>query len=572
MSNSVNEKTVSRIVATGLAAVTVIVFTQSVTDPVNVTKLFVLGGFAFAALGASARSLSKEFIRKFSLPLISVGIFSTAAISTLISSRAPFVQSFYGAYGRNNGFLLYFLLALLFVATLTIQSHSMFRPLLVALGFAGVVNVIYALWVLAFGDFVGWNNPYGNLLGTLGNPNFIGSFFGMFSALLFALLAAPKTSKNVRIVSVLLVPLVFLGIIQSHAVQGKVLFITAFAIVSLYWVNSRFTKPVYSISYLVFLAFGFLVALMGTLQKGPLAEILYKSTVSLRGQYWYTGWQTGQSNPVFGVGFDSFGDWYRRSRRESALTFPGVDTITNASHNVYLDMFAFGGWPLFIGYIAIVVTVLVSIIRFYLRNKTFDPVFVSLSGVWLCYQLQSTISINQIGLAIWGWVFGAAIIAYEKTDSQKTSIVEKNPSQSGKGSKSVNRAESSSVISSGLIAGLLSVLGLIIAVPPLSADTKWRNAQLSQNARLIEEALVPSYLNPLNTFKFTNIVGVFETNGLSDLAHTYALKAVEFNGESYESWQNLYRLSKSTEADRTIALSNMKRLDPLNKSVGEIAK
>lgn len=572
MSNSVNEKTVSRIVATGLAAVTVIVFTQSVTDPVNVTKLFVLGGFAFAALGASVRSLSKEFIRKFRLPIISVGIFSTAAISTLISSKAPFVQSFYGAYGRNNGFLLYCLLALLFVATLTIQSHSMFRPLLVALGFAGVVNVIYALWVLAFGDFVGWNNPYGNLLGTLGNPNFIGSFFGMFAALLFALIAAPKTSKNVRIVSVLIIPLVFLGIIQSHAVQGKVLFITAFAIVSLFWVKSRFTNPVYSISYLGVLGFGFLVALMGTLQKGPLAEILYKSTVSLRGQYWYAGWETGLSNPVFGVGFDAFGDWYRRSRRESALTFPGVDTITNASHNVYLDIFAFGGWPLIIGYIAIVVTVLVSIIRFFLRNKTFDPVFVSLSGVWLCYQLQSTISINQIGLAIWGWVFGAAIIAYEKTDSQKTSIVEKNSSQSSKGTKRVNRGASSNVISSGLIAGLSSVVGLIIAVPPLSADTKWRSAQLSQNARLIEEALVPSYLNPLNTFELNNIVGVFETNGLPDLAHTYALKAVKFNGDSYESWRNLYRLSKSTDSDRTLALSNMKRLDPLNKLVGEIPK
>ena len=572
MSNAIIEKSISKIVAIGLAAVTVVVFTQSVTDPVNVTKLFVLGGFAFAAFGASVRLLSKDFFKRFKMPIISVGIFSIGSVVSLFSSPAPFTQSFYGAYGRNNGFLLYFFLILLFIATLTIKAQPMFAPILIALGVAGVVNVVYALWVLAFGDFVGWNNPYGNLLGTLGNPNFIGSFFGMFATLLFALIVAPKTSKKIRIYSILLVPFVFLGIIQSHAVQGKVLFVTSFAIVSLYWVRSRFSNPMVPLTYFGFLSVGFIFALLGTLQKGPLADILYKSTVSLRGQYWYAGWKTGLSNPFFGVGFDAFGDWYRRSRRDSALTFPGVDTITNASHNVFLDIFAFGGWPLFVGYIAIVISVLISIVRFFLRHKAFDPIFVSLSGVWLCYQLQSTISINQIGLAIWGWVFGAAIIAYEKSDSSEREIIAKETPSKGKKAKSINRSSSVNIFSPSLIAGLSAVVGLIIAVPPLSADSRWRNAQLSQNAKLIEEALIPSYLNPLNTFEINNIVGVFETNGLTDLAHKYALEAVQFNPDSYESWRNLYRLSKSSEEERANALSNMKRLDPLNKLVGEIPK
>ena len=104
MSSANQEKTVFRIIATGLAVVTVVVFTQSVTDPVNVTKLFALGGFSFAALGASLRGLSVEFVKKFKLPIVALGFFSVAAISTLLASDAPFVQSFYGAYGRNNGY------------------------------------------------------------------------------------------------------------------------------------------------------------------------------------------------------------------------------------------------------------------------------------------------------------------------------------------------------------------------------------------------------------------------------------------------------------------------------------
>lgn len=570
MPSTVSEKTSSRIIASGLATVTIAVFSQSVTDPVNVTKLFLLGGFAFAALGASSRNISLSLFRTHRFALCAILFFLAASISTLKTSKSPMTQSLYGVYGRNNGFILYLLLVMIFISTLVISTQSFFARLLIALAVAGITNVAYALWVLAFGDFVGWNNPYGNLLGTLGNPNFIGSFFGMFSALLFAQLLSPNSTRLIRISSLLLLPLVFLGIVQSHAVQGKVLFVTGFAIATFYWVRDRFENLMVSLSYFAMLAVGFVVALLGTLQKGPLSGVLYKETVSLRGEYWYSGWNTGLANPIFGGGFDSLGDWYRRSRRESALTLPGVDTVINAAHNVYLDMFAFGGWPLFVSYVALVAIVIVSILRFTFRNRKFDPIFVSLTSVWVCYQLQSTISINQIGLAIWGWSFGGALIAYDVNDSRQSQNVELPETPKSRTAKQSKQRGSNDVISPGLVAGLASIVGLLIAVPPLSADMKWRSAQVSQSAQLVENTLQPSYLNPLNTYKFINIVGVFETNNLPELAHMYALKAVTFDPDSYESWRNLYQLSKSTGEERKLALSNMKRLDPLNPNVGVV--
>jgi len=572
MSISVSENVSSRIISIGLAVVTIAVFTETVTDPVNVTKLFLLGGFAFASFAAAWRSFNREFFRSHKIAILALGFFSLAAISTLISSKSPFAQSLYGVYGRNNGYLLYFLLTLTFLAALTISNEGFAKRLLIALAIAGTTNVAYALWVLAFGDFVGWNNPYGALLGTLGNPNFIGSFFGMFAAMLFAYLLAPSVSNRLRICALTIIPLVAIGIVQSHAVQGKVLFITGFAISSFYWVRDRFEKLYFSFGYLLLLGAGFVTALFGTLQKGPLASILYKETVSLRGEYWHAGWNAGLSHPYFGVGFDSLGDWYRRTRRASALKLPGVDTITNASHNVFMDIFAFGGWPLFIGYVAIVVAVLISIFRFTRRNSKFDPIFVSLTGVWLCYQLQSTISINQIGLAIWGWAIGGAIIAYEINQSKKTLEKKTGGSQPQKVAYGNRTSNSTDIVGPGLVAGIAAVVGLLIAVPPLSADAKWRNAQTAQSATLIEASLKPSYLNPQNTFKFASIVGVFESNGLTDLAHIYAIKAVAFDKDSFESWRNLYQLSKSTEEERALALANMKRLDPLNPNVGVINK
>jgi O-antigen ligase len=60
----------------------------------------------------------------------------------------------------------------------------------------------------------------------------------------------------------------------------------------------------------------------------------------------------GKEHPLTGVGMDSYGDWYRRARSENAATvLPGPKTITNAAHNVVIDFFAFGGWPLLLAYL-----------------------------------------------------------------------------------------------------------------------------------------------------------------------------------------------------------------------------
>jgi len=420
---------------------------------------------------------------------------------------------------------------------------------------------------MAFGDFIGWNNQYGNLLGTFGNPNFIGSFFGMFSSVLFAATLSRDLKKELRLVALLLLPVVFLTIMDTKAVQGKVLFVAAAGIALFFYVRDRFLSKYWTFAYVGISMVIFTFALFGTLQKGPLATVLYKSTVSLRGEYWSAGWQTGMSNPWLGVGFDSFGDWYRRSRRESALSVPGVDTVTNAAHNVYMDMFAFGGWPLLIAYCLITLWTVVSIIKFVVRNKRFDLTFATLVSVWVCYQLQSIISINQVGLAMWGWVTSGLVIAYANIGEVSVQNRDFGKHKAVRGSALSNSTE---IFSPKLSAGLLSLIGLLLAAPPLSADMKWREAQLSQDVAKVEATLEPSYMNPLSTFKIINVVGILEANGFHDSAYKYALEAIKFNSSSFESWKTLTLLTKSSEQDKNQALEEMRKLDPLNPNVQEL--
>jgi len=559
MLNFQTEKTLARLLALGSFIVTVLVVTGSVTDPVNVTKFVPLGAVAISALLILGSDKFKVIIGIGKLRMFILLSFLLAGLNSLIASSAPMSQSLYGSYGRNNGFLTYLFLFLILCGAASLSKDESFKYLNLALYASAGVNFSYCLWVLSFGDFLGWNNPYGNILGTFGNPNFSGAFIALASVSLFTLVLDKSKSSRVKYFVLIAIAVGIFEVYKSNALQGQILLVAGFGYLG--FLLLFYKKRVLSYLYLVA---GFLVAtvgILGTQQIGPLSQYLYKTSVTLRGQYWLAAWKMGNSHPLTGVGFDSYGDWYRRSRGAKALVSPGVNVTSNTAHNVPLDIFAFGGWPLFISYLCILILAVISIIKIIRRKTSFDPVFASLSAAWLCYQLQSIISINQLGIAIWGWLLSGALIAYERAESRAISIQDSQ-------SKKLRRARSEQpIISAALLGGVGLLIGALIAWPPLNSDMKWRNAQTSRDLAIFEKSLQSSYSNPQNSYKYGNSVGVLEQSGLTEKARQYALAGVEFNPNSFEAWKTLYLISGSTPAEKAQALQKMKNLDPLNPDV-----
>jgi hypothetical protein len=262
--------------------------------------------------------------------------------------------------------------------------------------------------------------------------------------------------------------------------------------------------------------------------------------------------------PFTGVGMDAYGDWYRRARDGQALITPGPEVVTNAAHNIPFDILAYGGWPLFITYIFLIALAIIAIIKVTLRNKNYDGTFIALTVAWTCYQIQSVISISQIGLAVWGWVLSGVVIAYE--------IATRGSGTSGNSAPSKPKREKEQIFSATAIGGIGLVVGALIVVPPLSSDMKWKSAITKGDLALVKAALVPSYMSPTDTNRLLNMVSILENSKLPDVAYEYAKKAVEFNPESFDSWRTLYVVTNSTPADKELALTNMKRLDPKNSN------
>jgi O-antigen ligase len=218
-------------------------------------------------------------------------------------------------------------------------------------------------------------------------------------------------NKKLRVIYLIYILGTIYTIKQTHSQQGYLILLIGFATSLAFLIYFRARKLVYP--YLFVGALGFAFGMSGLLNKGPLSRILYDDSIAFRGDYWRAGWNMTLEHPIFGVGLDAYGDWYRRSRSIEATLRRGPDITSNAAHNVLLDLSSYGGFPLALIYIVLIIVAIISIIKVIKRSKKFDSNFVAIVAGWVAYQVQSIVSINQIGLAIWGWILSGLIVGYE---------------------------------------------------------------------------------------------------------------------------------------------------------------
>jgi hypothetical protein len=310
-------------------------------------------------------------------------------------------------------------------------------------------------------------------------------------------------------------------------------------------------------AYFGLAAIAFVAVLVGTLNTGPLATLLYKDSVTYRGDYWRAGWNMTVDNPIFGVGLDSYGDWYRRSRTIEATLRRGPDATSNAAHNVFLDISSYGGFPLVLIYIALMVLVITSAIKEFKRSQSFNAGFVGLVSGWVAFQAQSIISINQIGLALWGWVLSGLIIGYEVNTRGGEVIEDKNS-----GKKAMKAVNTSAGTPLAVFIGL--IIGVMVGMPPYLASAKYKGALETSDSMVIQEA---AYIWPLDHSRMVQVAMTLNENKLEAQGLEVALDATKKFPDNYSVWATLSAMKSATVEQKAQALAQMKRLDPLNPNL-----
>jgi O-antigen ligase len=535
-----------------LVAVTLLVTPLWSLDPINPIKMLAVSATGFMGLGVLLVNQKVMQLGRFKVSLVLISSFMVWQLVVFVVSGGEKLQQLFGATGRNTGLITYLAFSILFVVAMAASSALFLNRFLMVALIVGVTSLGYGVVQALGGDPFDWVNPYSPVFGFLGNPNFQSSLLGILGAVIFTQLLSRSVKIQIKGAYLLYLFVTVYVIKETDSQQGFLVLLVGSAVSSGVFVNQR--SKVLGYSYLGLTVVGFVAVLVGTLNKGPLASLLYKDSVTYRGDYWRAGWKMTLENPIFGVGLDSYGDWYRRSRTIEATLRRGPDVTSNAAHNVFLDMSAYGGFPLVLIYLLLLALVVISALRVIKRSQGFNTGFVGLVGGWVAFQAQSVISINQIGLALWGWVLSGLIIGYEINTRDSHMVVEK---KIGKNAIKFEQISASSVIA--MFFGL--IVGLLIGSPPYLASAKFKGALETGNLQVIQAA---AYIWPVDSSRMIQVASTLSDNNLYDQGLKVALDAVKRFPDNYQAWSTLNLMNSATAEQKAQSLAQMKRLDPNN--------
>jgi len=390
-------------------ALTTLFFWASLNDPFNAPKSWILSIASFWLLGWLLFQIKESFaLAPLRWATLISGAYLLALTMALIATDNSYI-GFFGDYQRRTGYLSYLSLIILFLA-------SAYLVRLTTLDIVERVSLIVGFALGAYGflqhfkhDFIHWNNSFNPVIATLGNPDFAGAVMAIFLVINFGILIQKEQHKLLRLFATFNALLLIVVIIFSQVRQALLTAAIGMVFVLIIWLHQRQKSGAYGLAGASILLC--LLGIAGTLNSGPLAKYLYKVSVTYRGDYWRAGWRMFIHHPLFGVGLDRYGYFFRQYRDATQSLRRGPDITSNAAHNVPLQIAATGGvfallaFLLLTGFIAWRGSVA-------LRRTTGHKQILTavIFAAWIAYELQSIISIDNLAIAVWGYILGGALV------------------------------------------------------------------------------------------------------------------------------------------------------------------
>jgi O-antigen ligase len=510
-------------------------------DPLNIPKLASLVTFSSGLIVIMILNRSTLFLRSNKPVLfIALGFLIWSILGFLLSSNKT--EMFYGVTGRQTGLLAYISFLTIFLAAVVVSSSNLNFKVLNALVCCGSLSAIYGLIQFLGLEGISWINSYNRIIGFFGNPNFQSSFMGISATAALALINIRNKFLSGLYISFIIIAIYIIYLTQSR--QGFLVLLIGASIVVYFFLRSSEILSRFKNFYLLVIIIGAISIISDMLQISPWSPFIYKSSITYRGDFWRAGWNMTLDNPLLGVGFDGFRDNYRSYKDLDAALRPIPDAVVDSAHNVFLDISTAGGFPLLFIYLTLIFYTFRSILKIMQRSKANDLALSGVFSCWVAYLAQSLISMNNIGIAIWGWVFSGLIIGYE-INTRDNKLQER-----------IIKNEYPRILQ---FSGFL--LGLIIVLPQIIVDAQFRSAVDSKDYSKIYKNITQW---PQSVKRIVLISEDLRIAGFLVQSRELALEAIKLNPNNFEAWLALGRLPNSSPEELEKVIQKLRELDPLN--------
>ena len=208
--------------------------------------------------------------------------------------------------------------------------------------------------------------------------------------------------------------------------------------------------------------------------------------------------------------------------------------------------------------LALIALILSSASRYLKQTQKYESGYVAIFALWIGLMIQSIVSINQLGLAIWSWVLGGLILGSKFEEYDLGRIKKKNVRQKSFGFDSFGAA----VAVTGLLGGM-------VALPIVIADHNFKKAIDSKSALELYNA-ANSW--PPITKKMVLVTAVLNENKIYREAQILSKRTVEINPDSFEAWA-IYAFNPIvSESELAEIKKQLNRLDPNLENLGGVDK
>jgi len=381
----------------------------ALSDPFNSPKMWVLSVTGLWLLGWLAVQ-AKYYVKNPTLKITTIiaGAFALTLVVAWIATDNKFV-GFFGQYARRTGLLEYLCLITFFLTAAFLMRLHRLATLDRTIVFLGSLLGIYGAFQNYKIDFVKWHYLYNPIFVTLGNPDFAGAILAILLVLNFGVAINSEKEKWFRAVAGFNTLLLTIIIVLSQARQGLLAAGIGIGLIVLVWIYQKNKRISFALSG--FSIIGGLAVIAGMLKIGPLTRLFYKESVTYRGDYWRAAARMFIHHPLFGVGLDRYGAYFRQYRDTTQVLRRGPSIVADAAHSVPLQIAATGGIFVTLAFLALTgFTIWRGVVALRKTEGAAQIMAAVIFGAWITYQAQSFISIDNLGIAIWGYILGGAVI------------------------------------------------------------------------------------------------------------------------------------------------------------------
>jgi hypothetical protein len=465
-------------------------------------------------------------------------------IFVILLSSAPLEQQIYGRTGRGLGLITVFSLGVISLLAIAFISQLNSKKVLFWLVSSAFLSSLYSVFQSFGFDLLKWESRTNGVIGTLGNPNFQSAFAAMVLVPSFLYFLGNRKF----LVFGIIISLFFLfTIFRTQSRQGFVagFFSVAITILIYCWYKNKLW---FLISFFGSFIIG-ICTILGMLNRGPLSGYLYNTSIVSRGDMWRSAFTTANEYPFFGVGLDSFGDYFLKNRDIIAANHSFSEYTDNA-HNFYLEQAATGGYPFALLNLVMVVTVIYSFFNIQKSINKFEPVVVSLFASWLAFQMTSIISPGNLVTMHWNAILSGGIIGLSKFFTPNYAALAQNSNPK------IRKSWSTSLV--------LSILAIVVVFPYFNVDRLQLKGMQSGDANLVIKATLSF---PESTVRYSLIGRELLTSGLTQQSLELARSGVEYNPNSPGLWALILVNPSAPLNERLNAKQKILELDPLNQEV-----